>query len=97
MQKKKNPIYIIVFLLIIIFIISLFVLAYSIKYPRRPYINNPTVTNESEYGKNIDDEIEEDDDDDEKIEEDNDEKIEDETDEEFKKLYPIYTPIYTEY
>lgn len=80
MQKKKNPIYIIVFLLIIIFIISLFVLAYSIKYPRRPY--NPTVTNESEYGENIDDEIEEDDD---------GEKIEDETDEEFKKLYPIYT------
>lgn len=80
MQKKKNPIYIIVFLLIIIFIISLFVLAYSIKYPRRPDINNPTVTNE--YGENIDDEIDEDDD---------DEKIEDKTDEEFKKLYPIYT------
>lgn len=88
MQKKKDPIYIIVFLLIIIFIISLFVLAYSIKYPRRPYINNPTVTNESEYGKNIDDEIEEDDD---------GEKIEDETDEEFKKLYPIPIPIYTGY
>lgn len=81
MQKKKNPIYIIVFLLIIIFINSLFVLAYSIKYPRIPYINNPIVTNESEYGENINDEIEEDD----------GEKIEDETDEEFKKLYPIYT------
>ena len=86
MEKKKDPIYIIVFLLIIIFIISLFVLVYSIKYPRRPDINNPTVTNENEYGENIEDEIEED-----------DEKIEDETDEEFKKLYPIYTPIYIEY
>lgn len=88
MEKKKDPIYIIVFLLIIIFIISLFVLVYSIKYPRRPDINNPTVTNESEYGENIDDEIEEDDD---------GEKIEDKTDKEFKKLYPIYTPIYIEY